>query len=1071
MIEVERLLSGYVSASSALGRSKFELIGPSVEHSAWLANCSSYDYFLKAMYEPTVLNFVDGYQYDKALICTFDTHIVIDAETGLLCADSYPGDVVTLSRRAVVSVQAGARQWMTNLHMQSTETLLGDSKLFVLNLTNPPKRLPAAATIRIFDREVATVCRPTLMIPGHQCVGAYGPKPSRVMVIGKWPWIEELSEQRHFVGESGRLWKKELAERGIVFDSWYITNVCRFKPVHEIKAMPSKYLVESLPFLICEIAIVRPELIVCMGADAARAVLGEKSKLDNVRGEIRDIELVDIRGDKFTTRVIATIHPAQIPNDPASIGGFRMDMDLVASHVQPDSVNARQSIATHYQVVEYDNDLQSLVSDLISAQRKCIAVDCEWAGTDPSMGPDHYLRSIQIAWDVGCAAYLKLHDVDGKAFLSHQAVGTSLNALLGQDGARFVGHNIRSDLPWLDRICDSRILWKAVENGFDTMLAHHVLDENGPHGLNDLAVRMTDLGRYDRQMNDWLSEHPPGQHDGFKDVPDELLVDYALKDADACYRLFLLFSDMLEREHADRLKAPVFMRDDGYPSTLKTLYLRTEFAATPSIYEMERTGMRVDISRLDQLSRIYAGARDLILNEIRTAIKWSDFNYRSVDHVRALLFQNVDYKNKKPSIAPDGAVIFDTMPVKSTSDKPWARVVEDGDELTESPSTDADTLAILSSRYNFPVLNRLRQLRMVDQICKNFLPLPNTNENGEETWDSGLRGAVWPDGCIHTRLSQLAETGRYRSSGPNMQNIPKRQVKELNAILASVGFKDVPTIRSCFVAGPGWIMLEADYSQAELVVMAYYSGDQNMIEILADPSRDLHLETANKMFGLGLQLTGIDTHRLRELKDEYATERVKAKVINFGVPYGMGSTGLQMNLAAEGVRVSEGECQEYLNAHAATYSRLHQFLNWVASHVSHPPYYFESVWGRRRRFHYLSDRRSIGDQEREAKNFPIQETVADALTESLARLNRARKEHPDIEFKMILSIHDANMFLVRPRCVRQFIQQLLRPCMSFPLPGLKVALDVSIELCLRWGEHASADELVAAGMLLDDLNF
>lgn len=421
--------------------------------------------------------------------------------------------------------------------------------------------------------------------------------------------------------------------------------------------------------------------------------------------------------------------------------------------------------------------------------------------------------------------------------------------------------------------------------------------------------------------------------------------------------------------------------------------------------------------------------------------------------------------------APANAVLFNLTPIKDTAKpgRPWEKIVERSEERKFNPSTDASSIKELRLTHDEVALTLLYNLKLLDTIIKNVLrpeePDPTT---GQIRFVKGLMSHSRPETQrVHTSLSQLTETGRYRSSNPNLQNIPLKQQPEYTAVLESLGYQNVPVIRSCFVATPGWLLVANDYMGAELDVMASYSGDTKMLAIMADPRRDLHMETANDMFKLGLNLVGISKDEMNAIKSKYKPDRIKAKAVNFGIPYGLGAPGLYMDLRSQGVSTSMEECRGYLEAHGLTYPQLHEFLDMCANCVTHQGY-FDTVWGRRRRFHPGVDQEQISRQERQAKNFPIQSVVADCLTLAIINFWEYKKVYGESRFRMILPIHDATINEVKPDFLRQFVTEVVPQCMCMPIPKLSLTLRVDCEINLRWGEKPTRQEVADAGVAEKD---
>jgi len=953
----------------------------------------------------------------------------------------------------------------------------GDPLLYCRILSSAPR------TYHVLERwlpDGRPVFTPSEFLPGHLISGqygqagqmttvvGYGPRPAPVMVIGKFPWLDELQYLQNFVGASGREWKSCCARCGVSVDGWYVTNLIKVKPPDH-KKIPESMIKEFMALLYYEISVVQPKIIVTMGTHAFQAVCGRKYKFSDYRGA--SLEWCWPRYG-INARVLPTIIPSKVLADPAMRPGFESDMARLCRLVRGEESNAPLGgEKVNYVVVETLEQLDKLLDYLDGPQFLDMAVDCEWAGQHPSGDPSrNYLRSIQLCWGVGQAAYLRMSDENGQRYLAAHGkfvVGSRLKRLFHKPGLRLHGHWRRADIPWLEDLGLGGVaLEDAVLRGFDTILAHHVLEEASEHDLNTLAARYTPLGRYDRTLRAWVAEHGGDKHleeHGYRYIPDKILTLYGLCDVDATYRLMLIFRQRLQDDHEDALRRNPPIRFDGLPATPLTLFETIEGPATLPILEMERNGIGVDVERMESLTAAYRGAYNSLLQRFREMIHWPNFNPKSIDHVRAYLFHGLQYAGAKLGVAPDGALVHCFRPVKATgrNGKAWERLTDD--ELRRaSPSTDGDTLEILASDSGASDVNLLADIRTINQVLTSFLS--EANEDGEFT--RGLRQFVRPDHTIHTTLSQLAETGRYRSSDPNCQNWPKRQEKEFARILKAAGIPAQPPIRSCFRARPGWLLVEADYRQAELYTMAWFSRDQRMMEILSDQHRSLHYEAAVEIFELSgkYPLANYSDEVLEAFKKNEVLAYVSAKGVNFGIPYGLGPNGLSMNLRGEGVRMPPARAREIIEKHRQMFPALHHFLDEVVAGSVRDPGFFANTWGRRRHFAYTNDEQVLAGMEREAKNFPIQSEVADNLSLALYQLWRYKRVRGGCGYRLLLPVHDAVISEVRPAYLREYVEQVLPACMRVPMPALGIALDIDVEVGLRWGEKATVDELEAVGV-------
>ena len=286
------------------------------------------------------------------------------------------------------------------------------------------------------------------------------------------------------------------------------------------------------------------------------------------------------------------------------------------------------------------------------------------------------------------------------------------------------------------------------------------------------------------------------------------------------------------------------------------------------------------------------------------------------------------------------------------------------------------------------------------------------------TYVEALPNLVGPDGRLHTLFNQaVAATGRLSSSDPNLQNIPIR---------TPLGRR----IRHAFVAGaPDTTLVAADYSQIELRILAHVSGDEHLRDAFARDA-DIHRETAARVLR-------------KEPGDVTGDERSMAKMVNFGLAYGMSDFGLSSRAG-----ISRQDAQEFINSYFAAYSGISRYMLHIRE-TAREQGYVATLLGRKRRIPELEARnpslRAAG--ERMAINMPIQGTAADIVKIAMIRLDRALRAG-GYRARLLLSVHD-ELLLEVPRVEVDAIVPLLREAMEGALP-LSVPLTVEAKVGDSW---------------------
>jgi DNA polymerase-1 len=418
--------------------------------------------------------------------------------------------------------------------------------------------------------------------------------------------------------------------------------------------------------------------------------------------------------------------------------------------------------------------------------------------------------------------------------------------------------------------------------------------------------------------------------------------------------------------------APV-LRDRLAAEGLERVYREIEHPLVAVLEAMERRGILVDTAILADLSRRLEAS----LAELETEIHdeaGAPFNINSPQQLAHVLFT------------------VRGLPVGRKTSK------------TRAPSTDADVLAELASAgHRLPalILDYREQAKL------------------KSTYVDALPRQVAADGRVHSRFNQaVAATGRLSSSDPNLQNIPIRT--ELGR-----------EVRRAFVAGPGRVLLAADYSQIELRVLAHLSEDPSLQRTF-EAGEDIHRATAALVFDVDPSLVSPEQRRA-------------AKTINFGLIYGMGAFSLARDLA-----VTTGEAQGFIEAYFARMPRVRQFLE-ATKEAARATGTVTTLFGRIRRIAGLDARspQVRGNAERMAINAPVQGTAADLI--KLAMINLARElAARRLPAAILLQVHDELVLEVDEGGVDE-VRDLARDVMEGVAP-LRVPLRVDIGVGASWAE-------------------
>ena len=359
---------------------------------------------------------------------------------------------------------------------------------------------------------------------------------------------------------------------------------------------------------------------------------------------------------------------------------------------------------------------------------------------------------------------------------------------------------------------------------------------------------------------------------------------------------------------------------------MSKLYTDMELPLCQVLYRMEKEGIAIDRGQLEQFGTMLS-ERITDLEKLIFSYSGGEFNINSTKQLGELLFEKLGLP-----------------PVKKTK---------------TGYSTNADVLEKLKNKH--PIIPAIMDYRMLTKL--------------KSTYADGLIKVIDEDGRIRTTFQNLVTaTGRLSSTEPNLQNIPVRT--DLGA-----------EIRKMFIPKSGCVLVDADYSQIELRVLAHIARDEAMQAAFIG-GMDIHTATAAQVFGVAPEAVT-------------PLQRRNAKAVNFGIVYGISEFSL-----AEDIGVSRYEAKEYIDSYLANYRGVRDYMKQVVVDAREIGY-TQTMYGRRR---YIPELKSSNfnvrsGAERIALNTPIQGTAADLIKLAMLRVDQALEEHFP-QAKLILQVHD-----------------------------------------------------------------
>ena len=452
---------------------------------------------------------------------------------------------------------------------------------------------------------------------------------------------------------------------------------------------------------------------------------------------------------------------------------------------------------------------------------------------------------------------------------------------------------------------------------------------------------------------------------------DTMLAAYLLNPQEKSYRLAALCPD-LQEDAATLCSLAAWQKERVEADGMMALMKEVEQPLSFVLFRMEKEGFTVDTEFLRELGKKYTAEISQRRDEVIAAAGGYTFNLNSPQQLGEVLFEKMNLPH--------------------------------GKKTSKGYSTSAEVLEGL--RFDAPEL--IEPLLRYRQLTKL---------NG--TYVEGLLPLADKQNRVHSTFDQTATaTGRISSSEPNLQNIPVRT-------------EEGREIREAFLPREGWVLLDADYSQIELRLMAHFSGDEALIDAFRN-GEDIHARTASEIF---------------DVPPEWVTPelRSRAKAVNFGLIYGISGFGLSRNTG-----VSRREAAEFIEKYFQTYPGVKRFMDRTAAEGAERGY-AETLMGRRR---YLPELRSPKAPIREfgkraAMNTPVQGTAADIIKLAMVRVDRALRE-AGMKTSLILQVHD-ELLLECPPEEADRAADLLREAMENAIE-LKVPLVAEVHRGKNWAE-------------------
>ena len=661
----------------------------------------------------------------------------------------------------------------------------------------------------------------------------------------------------------------------------------------------------------------------------------------------------------LTRRVTETLGGAATPVATVATNGAAAKADPVAAIAAAPPALVSPDAPFHLEGYETVTTLDRLNWWVAAArQRGMLAVDTETDGLSPT---DAKLVGVSLALSPNLACYIPLdHGSKGDLLSGERPQQIGLHDALA-------ALKLALEDPAVLKIgqnikYDLSVFQRrgvAVAPIDDTMLMSFVLEAGQHnHGMDELSEL-----HFGHKPIAFKEVTGSGKNQlTFDQVPLDKATRYAAEDADVTFRLWERLKPRLSRE------------------AVSTIYETQDRPLIPVVAEMEQHGVLVDRDRLSRLSGEFA-QRMGALEEEAHKLAGHPFNLGSPKQIGEILFDKMG--------------LADVAGAKKTKTGAWA--------------TGADTLEDLAA-YGHELPKVLLDWRTLSKL--------------RSTYTETLKDAISPStGRVHTSYSLVgAQTGRFSSTDPNLQNIPIRT-------------EEGRKIREAFIAEPGHVLVSADYSQIELRLLAHVANIPSLRQAFLD-GVDIHAMTASEMFNVPVK--GMDP-----------MVRRRAKAINFGIIYGISAFGLANQLG-----IPRQEAGDYIARYFERFPGIRDYMEAMRRKVRADGY-VSTLFGRKIHFAAAQVRNPAERAfiDRAAINAPIQGSAADIIRRAMIRMEPALKQ-ARLSAAMLLQVHDELVFEVPESEVEQTLPVVARTMEAAAEPA--VQLSVPLQVDARAGDNWDA---------------
>jgi len=758
---------------------------------------------------------------------------------------------------------------------------------------------------------------------------------------------------------------RRLLELGISGDEIYVGYAIKC-PLRGAKA-PSKVMKACRLHILKELEIIQPKCVLLVGAEALKTVTGrtaitadEGKILNNLsfpEGTLKE------QGPIFT----AIRHPSSFNHIKEQHRDYATRDRILEKVVHYTEIWERQNFQGDFVLVDDLEKLKKFEEEIVKHEE--VAIDIETTSLC-IMGNDARTLCVSFTWEKDQATVIPWDHRDvlpgGKQEIPieiHEKIKSVATGIIETTKFKWVTHNGKYDMSFL-RCRGTNVQYPF----FDTMLAHYiaVTEELGTHGLKELAwIETKDRGGYEENLEQYLNgaEKIEGiSQDSYENIPLDILWRYNAIDTVVTWELFLKYKPLIEAEEK-----------------WKFMFYKILMEATASLGEIEERGVLIDSERVEVAKVKYHTRLDELEQELSAfpAIKEyeEEVYQKKLKEFNDFLLEKPKSRKKAPvkqsinfnSTTDLKDLFFNKLGLKAfktTDKKKVKKVVTEADQpdLYKKLSVDKESLDYMAQENEIPKL--LLEQRALRKLVTTYV-------------DPALEHWVQSDGRVHaSHKLHGTVTSRIAVADPNLQNLPSK-------------YKDVKGFFIPTDCRNGGMIVQLDFSQAELRVLACYSKDKTLIDAYAH-DRDVHSEVA----ALVLK---------KSIEEVTKDDRTIAKGVNFGLIYGRSPDSL-----AEEFGMSKAEAKLFVDTYFAKMPRVKSWTEQQKRYAKNHGFVVTKFGFRRRlRGIWNTQKKEIRSAcERQAQNAPIQGTSAMFTIYVLSQIHRRLKDE-GLQSRLMLTVHDS----------------------------------------------------------------